>query len=545
MFKTAQPAKSVRSHLPEEPVRLRAGGEQLSRSHGGCFSLFWFIACLTTVGLATADEQSVTPAGQEVWFRIDYDDEPAGYEYLFSRSQPSSTADGTSQLQVQRRRKTELKLKRFGRDLSVSSTLTTLESPDGQLLQWSLTREAGDGTRTNRSGVWMDEDSRYEITEVVQATRRTSQLTCSTLPRSPIIAGWVPSLLQRPETRLRADVLFPESGAVASVRFERKPPQSIQLRTGQRVSVIPIVMQPQSDPQLMRTFYLTEAGEVIRSVQHVLGRPLILERTEAAQALAASGVGSLDLDTQALIPVNRQISQLKSRDTTRLRIIPLRGNAINIPAFERQLVQPQSDGSVIVTILRPQYPGRDSRPAGAVPQADRSYLMPTDLLNFETDPVRVLTLRAGGPIDNAKDQCERMTRYLFTNLRRSRFSTSLVPAAEIAKSMRGDCTEHATLLAAMMRSRGIPARVVTGLVYVERVSAFTSHMWTEAYIDGSWLPFDSATGAKGTGADRIKLSDSALDFPPSGAVALFLPLLPLLNDTKIELLSDQPDAFER
>ena len=39
-------------------------------------------------------------------------------------------------------------------------------------------------------------------------------------------------------------------------------------------------------------------------------------------------------------------------------------------------------------------------------------------------------------------------------------------AAEVARSREGDCTEHAVLLAALARARGIPARVAMGLVYV-------------------------------------------------------------------------------
>ncbi len=57
--------------------------------------------------------------------------------------------------------------------------------------------------------------------------------------------------------------------------------------------------------------------------------------------------------------------------------------------------------------------------------------------------------------------------------------------------MRGDCTEHAVMLAAMMRASGIPSRVVIGLTYSDQASAMIGHMWTEAWIDGHWIPYDS------------------------------------------------------
>ncbi len=67
-------------------------------------------------------------------------------------------------------------------------------------------------------------------------------------------------------------------------------------------------------------------------------------------------------------------------------------------------------------------------------------------------------------------------------------------AAEVAQSQQGDCTEHATLLTALLRRSGRPARLVTGLaVLVEghELGAF-GHAWTEVYENGSWQVVDAA-----------------------------------------------------
>ncbi len=51
------------------------------------------------------------------------------------------------------------------------------------------------------------------------------------------------------------------------------------------------------------------------------------------------------------------------------------------------------------------------------------------------------------------------------------------------------------LLAAMLRSQGIPSRVAVGLVYADaflgRDEIFGWHMWTQALIDGAWVDFDA------------------------------------------------------
>ena len=106
-------------------------------------------------------------------------------------------------------------------------------------------------------------------------------------------------------------------------------------------------------------------------------------------------------------------------------------------------------------------------------------------------------------------------------------STAYASASETARTGSGDCTEHAVLLAALLKARGIPARVCHGLVYVEQggsaisgeasadatesatVSAdgtmastdaaegavttgqFGWHMWSQALVDGRWLDLDA------------------------------------------------------
>lgn len=70
------------------------------------------------------------------------------------------------------------------------------------------------------------------------------------------------------------------------------------------------------------------------------------------------------------------------------------------------------------------------------------------------------------------------------------------PASLTARSLRGDCTEHAVLTAALARSLGIPARVVVGLVILrpgERYAA-VGHAWAELRDGDLWTIADAALG---------------------------------------------------
>jgi hypothetical protein len=65
-------------------------------------------------------------------------------------------------------------------------------------------------------------------------------------------------------------------------------------------------------------------------------------------------------------------------------------------------------------------------------------------------------------------------------------------ALETFNSKRGDCTEHAHLLAAALRIAGIPARIEIGLVYSADFGGWCGHAWNSAVVDGVWTHLDSA-----------------------------------------------------
>ncbi len=74
--------------------------------------------------------------------------------------------------------------------------------------------------------------------------------------------------------------------------------------------------------------------------------------------------------------------------------------------------------------------------------------------------------------------------------------TVFATASQALRAGRGDCTEHAVLLAACCRSRGIPARLVAGIVPTDDRMLF--HLWTEVFLN-RWTSLDATLG-RGHGA---------------------------------------------
>lgn len=70
-----------------------------------------------------------------------------------------------------------------------------------------------------------------------------------------------------------------------------------------------------------------------------------------------------------------------------------------------------------------------------------------------------------------------------------------LPALQVLESREGVCDEITILFISFVRSVGIPARYVSGLVYSESLKEkWVPHAWAEVFIDGKWIPFDVTLG---------------------------------------------------
>ena len=116
----------------------------------------------------------------------------------------------------------------------------------------------------------------------------------------------------------------------------------------------------------------------------------------------------------------------------------------------------------------------------------------------------------------------------------------------MARTAQGDCTEHAVLLAAVLRGAGVPARCVSGLVYADqfagRQGVFGYHMWTQAWLDpdgagpraAQWTDFDATLPGVAYDATHITLGVSDLN---QGVMDNDMAaMLPLLGNLEIEVL---------
>jgi hypothetical protein len=107
---------------------------------------------------------------------------------------------------------------------------------------------------------------------------------------------------------------------------------------------------------------------------------------------------------------------------------------------------------------------------------------------------------------------------------------------EVLARREGDCTEHALLLVALLRSSGVPARMAYGLILTE--VGFIGHAWVEAYAGGRWRWLDpSFPGGRPYG---LKIRLGVMDPAEPVWASLSLTLLQVAGTLEAELLEAVP-----
>jgi transglutaminase-like putative cysteine protease len=177
------------------------------------------------------------------------------------------------------------------------------------------------------------------------------------------------------------------------------------------------------------------------------------------------------------------------------------------------------DGVFEIRTARPDGAGATAFPvpAGAFDRAElQPFLRPEE--NIESDD-RVIAARAR-ELSAGAESCfavvERLARWTHDNI------AYAIPGGITAKRTMelraGECGGHSRVLAAMLRSLGIPARTPMGGMYVPLYGgSFGQHMWTEVWLGEAigWLPVDCTAGQPTfVDASHIRLSERLTAFQP-------------------------------
>jgi protein-glutamine gamma-glutamyltransferase len=74
----------------------------------------------------------------------------------------------------------------------------------------------------------------------------------------------------------------------------------------------------------------------------------------------------------------------------------------------------------------------------------------------------------------------------------------------LLEKKEGDCKSYALLFNNLARAAGVPAREVSGLLYVgDEMKAFGGHAWNEVVLGGVWVPIDASMGETEVNATHV------------------------------------------
>ena len=489
-------------------------------------------------GKAAGEPSDGTEA--ESWYSIEFEGQRAGYETVRTLRMLAAGARTTATpAQLQRVRQTRLNLQRSGAAVSLSATLQTLETLDGHLVSWELSRTGADGSFIRRQGTWDDQQMAMQVVEASDSPETPVLIPMTDQPYSPIFTEWLGTAAVKDNRPWMGAVFFPESSISADVEVRRLGKSTLLRPDGKRPAAVRLSWEPAAAPELKTKVYLdAETGDCLLVEQPLLGGTLRLVRSTPETALELDDRGGLDLQLQALLPVQGRLPEAIPEHGVRLEVLWKVPSIDSLPDADFQKVESRERGKVVLICYPTRWPVAAKTNSQLLNR--ELYLRPSRWIDFESDPVRRLQAAAGGGTDTAAAISRRLTAFVHRRMQFSAFTTQLQPASRVAARLQGDCTEQTLLLCALLRGRGVPARAAAGFVYVPQLNAFAPHLWTEAWVDGVWQPLDSTVPTEVRLPLLLKVTDSPLNNDLSGSVSLFAPLLSLCGQAEVVISELQP-----
>ncbi|MBM4268633.1 MAG: transglutaminase domain-containing protein [Deltaproteobacteria bacterium] len=223
--------------------------------------------------------------------------------------------------------------------------------------------------------------------------------------------------------------------------------------------------------------WIAKDGSTIRE-EATLGFRLERQAPEVAVA-DVDGSAPVDLALESRIPLDGRIES--PRESSRLRLAVRGAAAARIPDDPpRQRVR---DG--ILEIEREPLPEPDSL---ASTEAPEELTKPSPFIESgDAEIVTVAREVAGDETDHTRI-ARKLVDWVGSELTQEP-SVTIPSARAVLATKRGDCNEHAVLLAALARAAGIPARVVAGATYAD--DGFYYHAWNELWLGGRWVSADA------------------------------------------------------
>ena len=472
-------------------------------------------------------ESAVVAGGRpdrETWEAIFIEGDKVGHAHLAW----TELDDGLTQISSE----SQLTLKRFGQTVSSRMTAISIETPEGKLVRCVSAMNQGAGP--------IETTARVDGDQLFLATRTEGKTLEQPIPWDPSWGGYFVdqvSLQREPmqpgekRTLRGLVVMFNQVGEYTLEAIDHEMVELLA-RTERLLRIEGSIQF--GGAKIDTVVWANDDGQTLKTTTSFSGFEQSSYRTTKEVALRDSAHPRFDLGRQTIVKTDRQLDAPHQTQ----RIIYAVSLADKDPAQTfasggSQQVERVDEQNARLTV-RAMRPGDQPAEArGDEPTAaDRDS---NNLIQSDNPLIVEMAQQVGVAADDPWTLACALERYVHDTVQTKSFTQAMASAADVAKSLEGDCTEHSVLLAALCRARQIPARVAIGLVYYRQAGGFAYHMWNEVWIRDRWIPLDATLGIGGIGAGHIKVVNSNLaGVSPYGA------LLPVLNvlgqDLRIQIV---------
>ncbi|HWB12586.1 MAG TPA: transglutaminase family protein [Pirellulales bacterium] len=450
-----------------------------------------------------------------------------GYAHQVERPR---TVDGRDIVEIEQNM--HMGVQRYGQKAEPTITTSSIETPDDQLISFRVEVRLGQAPTIFTGRV---ENDKLLIETETSGQTRTRTVDWPDDARGVLAVEH--SLRRKPmqpgeQREIRH--FEPTTQTLISDRLEAKEYQETDLLAGKQelLRIESTSQLPGQRVPLRTTLWTTRDGQELKFT--LPGMETVVYRVSEEEATAGGTGSELDLGESTLVKLSQPLENARSTRRVRYQVELADGDPAEVfavgPTQQRTPTGPHT-AEITVTSVDPMQPSCEGS-RGEVTDADRK---PNS--KIQSDDPRIVSM-AREVADDDRDAgalAVALEKLVYEKMLFKRnYSTAFATAAEVAESLEGDCSEHAVLLAALLRARGLPARVAMGLVYSPADQAFAYHMWTEVFLGECWVPLDATLGQGSVSADHLKLSDSNL--ADDTWLAAFAPVAEALGQLRIEVL---------
>jgi transglutaminase-like putative cysteine protease len=465
----------------------------------------------------------------DLWYIIEMDGRRAGWMHLTQR-----TADGT----VTTTSDTRITLKRGSMPMHIRVESRFVETAEGRPLSMRCVQSLGTGPTTTECTFAPDRitcaatDDRGQRTEFEVPAPEGAWLPPAAA------AEFVRKRLEAGATRIELRTMDPALGPRAITSTTEVLERTTVEALGRTLPAIRTRETSSALPGISTVGYIDERGLPIRTSLDLGGIPMTV--IAADRDLATAEADPPEIMRRTLVKPEGQIARPRGATRGVYVVSVPDGQLPDLPETGSQRVEPLDERTARVTVAR------SGTAAGAAPAPDEAtekvLLAPSAMLDATDGRIKNLAARATAGVAEATARAEAMRRFVHGYITSKDLSVGFASASQVAQTREGDCSEHACLLAAMLRADGIPARVVSGVVYVGAFlgeeGVFGYHMWTQALltVDGSrrWVDLD-ATLPDGAPFDATHIALAVSTLADGEATNPLVTLVPLLGRARIKV----------